>query len=147
MNVTRAMVVQVLYNKQDRPSVEGLSNPFDDVAGGRWYTDAVVWAYHNDVVSGFGDGTFRPGEYITRAHQSIILNNYAQIMGIELTPIRELRNFADNSYIRQYARASVEVLFKAGIINGRPDGRFDPQGNATRAELATMLQRFVEVIG
>jgi len=147
LNVTRAMVVQVLYNKQDRPSVEGLGSPFADVASDRWYTDAVVWAYHNDIVSGFGDGTFRPGDYITRAHQSIILSNYADIMGIELPTVRALRDFADNAQIRQYARASVEALFQAGVVNGRPDGRFDPQGNATRAELATMLQRFVEVVG
>jgi hypothetical protein len=76
-----------------------------------------------------------------------MLSNYAEIMGIELPIIRAVRDFADNAYIRQYARASVEALFQAGVINGRPDGRFDPQGNATRAELATMLQRFVEVVG
>jgi hypothetical protein len=141
---TRAMVVQVLYNIQNRPSVAGRDVPFNDVAVGRWHTDAVVWAYHQGLVSGFGDGSFRPSETITRAHLIVILNNYANLIGAELPAVREPQAFTDAAGIRNYAAEAIARFSQAMIISGRPDGRFDPQGSATRAELAAILHRFME---
>ena len=141
-HMTRAMAVQLFYNMEGRPSVAGLPNPFTDVAQDAWYRDAVVWAANNGLVLGLGGGIFAPGNNITRAHLTLILSNYADFADITLPLIREYQAFIDDSDIRYYARESVEQLFRAAVINGRPDGSFDPQGNATRAELATMMHNF-----
>jgi len=143
MRVTRAMVVQVLYNRNDRPNITGFVNPFTDVAVGAWYHDAVVWAVTRNVVHGLGDGTFAPGDDITRAHLTVILNNYAGFARLELPPRRDSQPFADYMDIRNYAKEAIDRFFRAGIINGTPYGKFYPQGNATRAEFATMLSQFV----
>lgn len=95
------------------------------------------------MVTGFGDGTFRPSDNITRAHLAVLLNAYAVRMGIELPILVEYHGFTDDLDIRNYAREAIENFFKAQIISGYPDGSFDPQGNATRAELAAILQRFI----
>ena len=143
MRVTRAMAVQVLYNHRGGPDVSWRQNPFTDVAEGAWYRDAVVWAAANGIVHGSGDGTFAPGDYITRAHLTVILNNYASFARLYLSSQRDSQPFADYMDIRNYAKEAIDRFFRAGIINGTPDGRFLPQGNATRAELAVMLSQFV----
>ena len=143
MNVTRAMAVQVFYNYEGRPDVSREANLFEDVADDAWYRDAVVWARNRGIINGFGDGTFRPDDYITRAHLTLLFNNYVDFSGIELPPQRGSIVFADYADIRNYAKEAIDRFFRAMIINGRPDGRFDPQGNATRAELAAMLSNFV----
>ena len=147
--VTRAMAVQVLYNHSGQPEASWWfdENPFTDVAESAWYYDAVVWAANWGMVSGFGDGTFAPGAYITRAHLVVLLNNYARAEWLELPPQRESQVFVDYMDIRNYAKEAIDRFFRAMIINGRPDGRFDPQGKATRAELATMLSQFVKYSG
>jgi len=142
MRVTRAMAVQVLHNHRGNPSVTW-ANPFTDVAEDAWYRDAVVWAAAFGIVRGFGDGTFAPGAYITRAHLTIMLNNYANQTGLILPIQRDSQVFTDYMDIRDYAKEAIDRFFEAMIINGRPDGRFDPHGSATRAELATMLSQFV----
>jgi len=80
--LTRAMVAQVLFNMQSEPTTTGAGTSFTDVRTGRWYANAVAWAYENGLVSGFGDGTFRPSQHITRAHLTLLLANYAQAMGV-----------------------------------------------------------------
>jgi hypothetical protein len=145
MNTTRGMVVQVLYNMMGRPEVDGFVNPFDDVSNYAWYADAVKWAAENNVIAGFGDGSFRPSANITRSHLALILNNFADFAGMELPETRYLQAFNDDIDIRNYARVAVERFFQAEIINGRPGNIFDPQGLATRAEMAAMLHRFLVV--
>ena len=141
--ITRAMVVQTFYNRYGRPSVAGLLNPFYDVAPGQWYTDAVIWAYHNGIIDGFGDGTFRPGNPVARAHLTILFDNYANILGVELPTLRVYQGFADDADVRSYARESIIRFYQSMLILGRPDGRFDPQGNVIRAEFAALLHRFL----
>lgn len=143
MRVTRAMAVQVLYNRNDRPDMTGAHNPFADVAEDAWYHDAVIWAAANGVVQGQGDGTFAPGDYVTRAHLTVILDNYTDFARLELPPRRDSQPFADYMDIRNYAKEAIDRFFRAGVINGDPYDRFNPQGNATRAEFATMLSQFV----
>ena len=79
--VTRGMVAQVLFNMQEEPTIAGAGTSFSDVASGRWYAEAVAWAYENGLVSGFGDSTFRPSQYITREHLTLLLGNYARFAG------------------------------------------------------------------
>lgn len=146
-NATRAMVAQVLYNYAGRPPVSGFENPFTDVSADAWYHDAVVWASWRGIVSGFGDGTFAPGDDITRAHLTILLHNYTRSWDGGLPTLRPAPSFIDDADIRNYAREAIDRFFQAMLINGRPDGSFDPQGSATRAELATMLSGFVQISG
>jgi hypothetical protein len=146
LTVTRSMVVQVLFNLEGRPGIEGLQNIFLDVPTDNWYHDAVTWAASEGIVSGHEDGNFRPGDHITRAHLAIILNNYLNLLDIQLPQQAIPTAFTDDEIIPNYARSAINTLNQAGIITGRPDGSFDPQATATRAELSAMLHRFVEAI-
>jgi len=141
------MVIQVLYNFSDRPNVSGLPNTFNDVGAGLWYTDAVTWGRANSVVSGLGDGIFAPNENITRQDLAVILDNFATQIGAELPTTRASSSFGDQTNIATYATSAVDRFYRAGIVSGMPDGSFNPRGTATRAELATMLHRFLEAAG
>jgi hypothetical protein len=144
MTLTRGMVVTVLYRIEGSPDVSGLTNPFSDVAAGRYYTDAVIWAASNGIINGMGGGRFGPDIDITRQDLATILDRYATFAEMTLPEVRAYPGFNDDADIANYAREALERFFKAGIINGRPGNRFDPRGTATRAELATMLMNFLE---
>ena len=144
MALTRGMVVTILHRIAEEPDTLGKTNPFGDVRHGRWYTDAIMWAAHHDIVLGFGDGRFGPGEYITRQDLAVIFNRYAELSETELPSIRPFPNFGDGASIANYAREAVENFFRAGILNGRPGNVFDPLGRATRAESAAIIYRFIE---
>ena len=140
------MVVTVLYRIAGSPDVSGLANPFSDVADGLWYKNAVIWAADRGIVSGIGGGLFAPERNITRQDLTVMLNNYAVRMGLALLETRGYDGFVDHADIANYALEAIERFFKIGIVNGKPGGIFDPQGEATRAELATMLNGFMEAI-
>ena len=155
--LTRGMIVTVLYRLTGEPNSEltGDNNTphsslvapnFTDVPDGTWYTDAVLWAASVGIVDGYGNGRFGPNDNITRQDLAVILARYADYMGIQLPPNSSLHtpNFIDDADIADYAKDAVERLYKAGIINGYPDGSFKPRGQATRAEFAAMLMRFIE---
>ncbi|MDL2273396.1 S-layer homology domain-containing protein [Oscillospiraceae bacterium OttesenSCG-928-G22] len=144
--ISRAMLVTVLYRMAGEPGVEG-ENPFSDVEGGQWYTDAVIWAAANGITTGYGDGTFGTGDEITREDMCVMLVRFMTLLGIELPALREAADFADAGEISDYAREAVMMLYQAGIIEGKGDGVFDPQGEATRAELAALLHRFLVAAG
>ncbi|MDR0272128.1 MAG: S-layer homology domain-containing protein [Clostridiales bacterium] len=143
MPVTRAMAVQVLYNRAGRPGFGIRSNGFTDVSEGAWYYDAVVWAVTNGIASGVGGNIFAPDENISREDLAVMLNNYAEYSRVRLPALRDGARFADDADIRSYAREAIDRFYRAMIIGGRPDGSFDPQGSATRAELAAMLAGFI----
>lgn len=142
-STTRGMIVTILYRMAGNPTASG-SDPFSDVADGTWYTDAVKWAAANGIVSGVGGGRFDPDVPITRQDFSVILVRYANFMGGKLPATRSYAGFMDEAKIADYAKAAVEELCKAGIINGKDHNAFDPAGTATRAEGAAMLHRFLE---
>lgn len=141
-NITRAMVVQALHNIECNPIVYS-PHSFTDVLAGAWYYDAVKWAYYEGIVAGFGDGTFRPGDYVTRAHLAIILNNYIGRIDIELPILVVYHGFADSADVRNYAREAVKRFFRALVIINQEGNIFDPQGNVTRAELTAILYRLL----
>jgi len=141
---TRGMIVTLLYYLAGSLDVSGFDNPFDDVAAGEWYTNAVIWANHNGIVTGYGNGNYGPEDSITREQLVAILNNYTVFAGIELPEIRRSPVFVDDADIADYAREAIDRFFAAGIIDGKPGNIFDPQGNTTRAETAAMFQNFLE---
>jgi len=143
--LTRAMVVTILYRLAGSPDIDRQElSPFADVTDmNSWYYNAVVWAAGNSIVTGYA-GKFSPNDSITRQDLSVILYRYADFAGLNLPSALSYAGFDDVSLIAAYAKNAVEALFNAGVINGRTGNTFDPLGNATRAEAAAMLHRFIE---
>jgi hypothetical protein len=114
------------------------------VSPGAYYADAVTWAANNGIIrSGDGSSTFAPDENITRQDLAVILSRYADVTGVNLGPTRESAVFRDVGTIADYARAAVDRLYRSGIMNGHADGTVAPGAEATRAEVAAMMRRFM----
>ncbi|MGM9523402.1 MAG: leucine-rich repeat protein [Faecousia sp.] len=143
--MTRAMLVTVLWRYEGQP--KGYQNTFSDVnaKNGGWYIDAVAWAAANGVVNGVGNGKFDPEGKITREQMAAILFRYAQKKGIDTSKRGDLGGFPDANKISDYAKEAVLWTVGEGIINGS-DGKLLPKGNATRAQVATILMRYIENI-
>ena len=140
--LTRGMIVAIMYRDTKGSAAEHV-NPFNDVVEGKWYTDAVIWAAANGIVSGYGDGKFGPEDEITRQDLACILQRYASFKEIGLPAHRDEHVFDDAVEIADYAKNAIEQLYRAGIIGGKPGNLLDPKGSATRAEFAAMLHRFL----
>ncbi|MDR2088539.1 MAG: S-layer homology domain-containing protein [Clostridiales Family XIII bacterium] len=141
--MTRAMLVTVLYRSAGGSSVAA-DNPFADVADGQWYTDAVLWAGANGIVNGVGGGRFAPDAAITRQDLVTILARHSEFESRQFRDDARYAAFADEDGIANYAKSAVQIFFNAGVVTGKPGNLFDPQGNATRAEVATVFERLVE---
>ena len=123
---------------------EGKNN-FDDVPDGKWYTDAVAWAAAAGIVGGVGNNKFDPNGNITREQMAAILYRYAQGKGFDTTARGDLSKFPDASNVSGWAKDAIAWTVAEGIIGGS-DGKLLPQGNATRAQVSTILMRFIENI-
>ncbi len=139
--MTRAMLVTVLWRYEGSPQ-EG-KNGFSDVPGGQWYTQAVAWAAEKGIVGGVGNGKFAPNGNITREQMAAILFRYAKWKGFDTSRHGSLSGFSDAGKVSGYAKEPLEWAVAEGIIGGS-DGRLDPGGNATRAQVSTILMRFIE---
>ena len=143
-HLSRAQLCQILYNKEGRPAVTG-SSVFIDITDGAWYADAVTWAAENGIVGGYGGGLFGPEDNITREQLAVILYRYAQAKGYDVSVGEDtnILSYTDALEISEYAIPAMQWACGAGIINGTGDGStLSPQGQATRAQIATMLMRF-----
>ena len=145
--MTRAMFVTVLY-RMDGGEAERSAN-FIDVPRGSWYSDAVAWASENSIVTGTSAIRFSPNDSVTREQMVTILNRYLTASGAALGSDGEAPaiSFLDSSSIAPYAREAVEKMQRASIVSGKPSGfgyRFDPQGCATRAEVACIMCKFLD---
>ena len=138
-NMTRAELVTVLYRAAGSPAVTN-SNPFTDVASGQWYTNGVLWAQQNEIVSGYGNGRFGTNDPVRREQIATILWRDAGSPAAESGT-----DFADESAISRYASTAVDWARANGIVSGKGNNRFDPQGSATRAEVATMLMNYTKL--
>ena len=143
-NLSRAMAAQILYNLEDQPDVsdENLENPYTDVDGEAWYAEAVYWARLHKVAEGDGDGTFRPGDEISREEFAQMLYNYAAYKGCDLRAEGDLSQFPDGDSVQEWALPAMAWANGSELINGHDDGTLDPAGNTTRAEAAAILMRF-----
>ena len=143
-NLSRAMTVQILYNLEGQPdlSEEDLETPYTDVDGEAWYTEAVYWARLHKVAEGDGDGTFRPGDEISREEFAQMLYNYARYKGCDLTAKGDLSQFPDGGQVAGWAKEAMAWANGNGLINGHDDGALDPAGTTTRAQAAAILMRF-----
>ena len=141
--LTRAMLVQMLYNMESRPACDA-ENAFIDVPVGQWYTDAVIWANDEKIVSGMGEGLFAPNMEITREQMVAMLYNYAKYKGYDVTASADLSKFADNASVSTWAQPAMQWAVAEGYISGMGDNQLAPQGTATRAEIASVIMRFME---
>ena len=135
--MTRAMLAPVLYRAADTPAVTG-TDDFTDTADGTWYADAVLWASRQGLVTGYGDGTFGTDDPVSREQIAAILWRYAGS-----PQAQDAQAFSDESTISAYAADAVDWARANGIVNGKENNTFDPQGNATRAEVATILRNYL----
>ena len=142
--LTRAMAVQILYNLEGQPdlSSENLGYPYEDVDAQAWYGDAVYWARITGVATGYGDGTFQPGDSITRQEFAQMLYNYAKYKGYDLTAEGDLSTFPDANSIADWAEAAMRWANGNELINGHDDGTIDAAGIGTRAQAASILMKF-----
>ena len=144
--MTRAMLVSVLWRLADAPAPKA-PNTFVDVPDGAWYTDAVTWAAENGVVSGIGGSRFDPSGFVTREQTAEILYNYAHSKGYDVSARADLTAFPDAGSVSGWAEEALSWANAAGLINGTVrDGRtiLDPQGSASRAQVAMILMNYVE---
>ena len=144
---TRSMIVSILYRLSDSPKVS-FEAKFPDVEAGKWFSNAVIWAYQNGIVSGYGDCNFGPNDKITREQMAVILKGYADFMGKNTDKIADLSEFPDCAKVT-WSKAAVRWAVAEGLISGKAQGgktMLDPQGNATRAEVASILMRFIQNI-
>ena len=143
--LTRAMIVEILYCLEGEPAVEA-ENPFTDVSSDAWYTKAVLWAASNNIVAGIGNGRFDPYGTATREQAATILYEYARFKGCDVDVYGDLSSFADAGSVSAFARAPMtwavaEGLISGAVINGRT--LLDPQGVTTRAQFAMIMMQYV----
>jgi hypothetical protein len=138
MAMTRAMFVTVLYRAAGEPSVSSIANPFKDVKSGEYYYNAVLWAYRNNIVTGTSGTAFNPDGKITREQIAAILYRY---MGSP-TVRSSLTGYTDSSKISSYAVNAMNWAVYSGYVQGS-GYKLNPTSNATRAEVAVMLYRFL----
>ncbi len=142
--LTRAMAVQILYNLEGQPDLsdENLGYPYEDVDAQAWYGNAVYWARLTGVATGYGDGTFQPGDSITRQEFAQMLYNYAKYKGYDLTAEGDLSTFPDANSIADWAETAMSWANGNQLINGHDDGTIDAAGIGTRAQAASILMKF-----
>ena len=140
--VSRGMIVQILYNLVGQPDVEG-SSDFTDVDEDYWSSDAITWAVEHGVVGGYGDGTFGPDNNLTREQMAVILRNFAYQMGWDISASADLSKFTDIS-ADSWAYDALAWAYAEGLMAGTSGSTMEPDGQASRAQIAVIMMRFCE---
>ena len=140
---TRGMMATILWRMEGSPVPKG-KNSFTDVEAGKWYADAITWTAENSIFAGYGKDKFGPDDPITREQLAAIFYRYADYKGYDLTVKGNLDKFKDADKITDYAKTAMQWAVGSGLVKGKSGNLLDPQGTATRAEIAAMLHRFIE---
>ena len=140
---TRGMMAIILWRMEGSPAPKG-KNSFTDVEAGKWYADAITWTAENGIFAGYGKDKFGPDDPITREQLAAIFYRYADYKGYDLTVKGNLDKFKDADKITDYAKTAMQWAVGSGLVKGKSGNLLDPQGTATRAEIAAMLHRFIE---
>ena len=144
--MTRGMFVTALGRLAGVNPDSYQNRSFTDVKADAYYAAYVEWAAQKNIAGGTGDNLFGPDAPVTREQMAVMMTNYAGQMNYSIpTPLASV-TFADNDKISAWAAKEVAAMQRAGIVKGKDGNRFDPQGNATRAEVSAVLRRFVEVV-
>ena len=142
--VTRGQIVAILWRLDGKPMAG--TDSYSDVPAGQYYAQAVAWASANGVVTGYSDGTFRPDMPITREQMAAILWRYAKYKSVNVSGQADLSRFTDRGQVASYAAQAMAWANANGLINGMTATTLVPRGDATRAQAASILQRFCENI-
>ena len=138
--MTRAMLVTVLHRMEGTPEAKAPA-AFTDLTDD-WYKDAVAWAAENGIVNGMGDGLFNPDGKVTREQAMTMLMRYAKLKGMDVSATVELTKYVDADQICEWASDAVHWAVARGLIKGTTATTLEPQGESTRAQVATILMRF-----
>ncbi len=143
-NSTRAQIAVMLWRLAGSPVIDG-EMPFDDVADGAWYEDAVRWAHRENIVMGISEDAFAPDDLITREQLVTMIHRFAKESGMDVSVGEDtnILSFADAESISEWAMDAMQWAVGSGLIEGRGDGMLAPEANCTRAELATVFYRYV----
>mgnify|MGYP000280763758 CR=1 FL=1 len=144
--MTRGMFVTALGRLAGINPDSYKTGKFTDVKADAYYAPYVNWAAQNGIVEGVTATTFAPDTNINREQMAVIMANYAKKLGYDLPKTLQAVTFADNAQISSWAKNAVRAMQQAGILAGKNGNKFDPKGTATRAEIATILRRFVEIV-
>lgn len=143
LSTTRGMIVTILWRMENEPAAKH-GCPFADVRRGSYYEQAIAWASENGIVTGFDASTFAPDRAITREQLAAILFRFAAYRGMDAVTLREtLSSFQDQAAISVYAVSALNWAVGEGLMQGTGD-KLEPTGNATRAQVAAMLRRFIQ---
>ena len=137
---TRGMMATILWRMEGSPAPKG-KNSFTDVEAGKWYADAITWTAEKGIFAGYGKDKFGPDDPITREQLAAIFYRYADYKGYDLTVKGNLDTFKDADKITDYAKTAMQWAVSSGLVKGKSGNLLDPQGTATRAEIAAMLHR------
>lgn len=146
--LSRAMLVTILYRLDGEPSLDGenLGYPFEDVEEGAWYSDPVYWARLHGIVNGVEGNKFAPNDGLTREQMAAILYRYAQYKKLDVSASADLGTFADGNKTSSWAVDAMKWAVGEKLINGLEGNTLVPQGTSTRAQVATVMMRFMEGI-
>ena len=143
--VTRGMMATILWRMEGSLAPKD-ENSFTDVEAGMWYADAITWTTANGIFAGYSKDKFGPDDPVTREQLTAIFYRYADYKGYKLTVTENLDKFEDADKITDYAKMVMQWAVGNGLIKGKAETLLDPQGTATRAEIAAMLHRFIEKV-
>ena len=143
-NLTRGMIAQILYNLES--NTEALQHTFPDVSASDWYGAAVSWASAKGVMSGYSNGLFGANDSVTREQLALTLYQYATLKGYDISASAELGSFSDGANTSNWAQSAMQWAVTQGLFAGKSGNRLDPQGTASRAEVAAVLMNFCERI-
>jgi len=144
--LTRGMIVTILYRNAGEPSISGFANPFSDVQNNIWYTDAVKWAANNSIVVGYGNGKFGPDDPVTKEQLAALIYRTQQSSGKTPPSTGTGKSFTDADKISNWAKDAVNALNRQGIFGDMPGSSMNPQNSATRAEVSSMLYRYLAAV-
>ena len=143
--MTRAMFATVLWRIAGEPAPKG-GKSFGDVGAGQWFTDAVLWASGEGILDGYGGGSFGTNDPVTREQIATILYRYVKTLGLEVGGSADLGKYPDGGATSPWAKDAMQWAVSAGLFRGDDAGALNPGGEATRAQVATLLQRLVGLI-
>lgn len=144
-SMTRGMFVTALGRLADADVSGYTKSSFADVKANAYYMGYIEWGVKNNILVGIGEGKFDPNAFVTREQMAVIMDRYAVSIGFKLPEVHSQKIFDDNTKIGAWAAPSINRIQMAGIIQGKGNNLFDPQGKATRAEVSVMLWNFVEL--
>ena len=143
--MNRAMLVTVLWRLGGMPEVSAPMT-FADVAEDAWYAEAIRWACSEGLVRGYDGVRFRPGDMLSREQAAVILYRFTRYCGLDAAATADLNAYPDCDAVSEWAADAMAWACGTGIIRGRPSGEIDPKGMATRAEMAVILMRYLDLI-